>query len=120
MHTIGVIYLLFAGFFSLMALPFLYRKIPRNYFHGYRYGAAMSSPEAWYAINEYAARRILRYCGALSVLGAALLLLSRFVGDFRDDEGFSWPSLVGLVSALYCLLRPVWETSRWAKLHYHA
>ena len=56
-----------------LSIPLLLRKIPKNYYYGFRLRKAFKSKENWYAINAYGSKWMIG-CGAiLAVIGALTL-----------------------------------------------
>jgi uncharacterized membrane protein len=45
--------------FALVALPLVFRKVPRNGFYGYRTRATLSQDFVWYEANAYFGRSLL-------------------------------------------------------------
>jgi hypothetical protein len=56
----------------LLALPLLIGSVPPNALYGFRVAATLNNPTLWYAVNTYAARRLI-LTGACLVLAAILL-----------------------------------------------
>ena len=56
------------GLFVLVALPLAARKIPPNFFYGYRTRATLSDPAIWYDANAHFGRGLL----LASAVGAAV------------------------------------------------
>jgi uncharacterized membrane protein len=47
------------GLLALLSLPLLWGKIPPNPLYGFRVPATLANRELWYAVNRYAAKRLL-------------------------------------------------------------
>jgi uncharacterized membrane protein len=60
-----------------LARPLIQRKVKPNALYGVRIPAAFTSEEAWYELNEYGGRLLLRWGAGLALGGIALTLLPR-------------------------------------------
>lgn len=58
--------------FSLLSLPLIFRRVPRNPVYGYRTRATLSDDTLWYEANAYFGSRFLAAC-VLSVCIALAL-----------------------------------------------
>lgn len=56
----------------LLSIPLLLEKIGPNPFYGFRVAATLEAPKIWYAVNKFAAKRLIA-AGAAIVLAAAIL-----------------------------------------------
>jgi uncharacterized membrane protein len=56
----------------ILSLPLLWEKIPPNPIYGFRVPATLEDEKLWYAVNKYAARRLM--AAGLSIVIAAFLL----------------------------------------------
>ena len=84
--------------------PLLKRKVKRNGLYGFRIAATMSSDKAWYELNEYAGKWMIRYSITLPLIGALLLF-----SEFGTTRGQVWwllcvPIAVHLVSICHILV----------------
>lgn len=90
--------------FALLSLPLLKRKIKMNDWYGFRISAAFKSEENWYNINEYGARKLIRW----SLLTLTSGLLAFFVR--MDDSGIApllWVCIPITVSAVVPIAQTV-------------
>ena len=69
----------------LVGLPLLCEKVPPNRFYGFRVRATLQDRAVWYAVNRFAARRLI-WSGAALVLAAMLFFL--IPGLSRDVYGW--------------------------------
>jgi hypothetical protein len=67
---------LFVGLLCLgLSWPLYTGKVGRNHIYGFRTKKTLASDDVWYAVNRYAARRMLPWAAGLAGLGAATLML---------------------------------------------
>jgi uncharacterized membrane protein len=67
---------LFSGLLILGLMWPLYQgRIGRNSLYGVRTKKTLSSDEVWYAVNKYAAQRMLPYAAMIAGIGAAAFFL---------------------------------------------
>ena len=59
MATLAILYLISGVLLVLLALPLLYDKVPPNAFYGFWVAKTLDNPQIWYAVNRYAARRLV-------------------------------------------------------------
>ena len=59
---------------TALSLPMIFRKIPPNYWYGFRVKATLENEEVWYPANEYAGKRLF-WVGTGTVVSAVALLL---------------------------------------------
>jgi uncharacterized membrane protein len=79
-HALGLtpVFILVLGTItSLIGLPLIARRVPRNLFHGIRTPLAFSSDENWYRVNAIGGRFFLRAGLATMLIGAAGFFLPR-------------------------------------------
>jgi hypothetical protein len=55
-----------------LSLPLIYRKVPPNYWYGFRVRATLENEEVWYPANEYAGKRLF-WVGIGTVVSALAL-----------------------------------------------
>ena len=60
---------------AAISLPLLFRKVRPNHWYGVRVPAAFVSEENWYLVNEFGAKRLLRFSLFVLVLGLVHLSL---------------------------------------------
>ncbi|HUW60209.1 MAG TPA: SdpI family protein [Candidatus Bathyarchaeia archaeon] len=70
----------------VVALPALFRLVPRNAFYGFRVPKAFESDEAWYRINQEGARRLLPWSAFLLVTGIIKWFSLDWIGDHIDER----------------------------------
>jgi hypothetical protein len=59
-----------SGFVLLaVSLPLVYRRVPMNWFYGFRIPAAFQSQQSWYEINAYSGRLLARWSLGIIVSG---------------------------------------------------
>ncbi len=102
--------------FIAMTLPMAYRKVPMNIWYGARIRQAYLSDEAWYDINEYAARRMIRWSLLLVALGVACLLIP--FERFGLVLGLFAPLILTLVALLSAAIVPLMQIIRYADARY--
>jgi hypothetical protein len=89
-----------------LALPLLRRRVGMNSLYGVRFGRSFESEELWYDINEFGARRLIRWSIVLLMVGIATF--------FVPLGGRSWLTL-GFAMAPLLLVIPCIETYRYAR-----
>jgi hypothetical protein len=57
---IGIIFIFAGGVMIALSLPLIKRQVKMNALYGIRIGKSFESEEAWYAINEYGGRVLMR------------------------------------------------------------
>ena len=84
---------------AVLSVPLIFRKIPPNYWYGFRVRATLENEEVWYPANEYAGKWLL-WVGMGTVVAAVTLFLmpSTNVGVYASAVGGIL--IVGLVVAL--------------------
>jgi len=70
MTTLLILYCAGGILLVLLSLPLIFRKIRPNPLYGFRVSQSLENPEIWYAVNRYAAWRLV-FVGASTVLTAA-------------------------------------------------
>lgn len=81
MNTPAILDLLLGVLLICSALPLIKRKVKMNGWYGVRIAAAYASDEAWYDINHYGGRLLLRF--------GIVLAASSVVGLFVPKEFWS-------------------------------
>ena len=77
---------LFSGLLILGLMWPLYQgRIGRNSLYGVRTKKTLSSDEVWYAVNKYAAQRMLPYAAMIAGIGAAAFFLPLEKEPFVSD-----------------------------------
>ncbi len=87
MITLLLLYLVTGLLLVGLSLPLIYRKIPPNYWYGFRVKATLENEDVWYPVNEYAARRLLWVGIATAVAAAVLFSLLTNVGVYASAMG---------------------------------
>jgi phosphatidylglycerophosphate synthase len=84
---------------TVLSIPMVFRKIPPNYWYGFRVRATLESEEVWYPANEYAGKRLF-WVGIAAVASAfaGFLLPVLTVGVYASLVGVV--VVVGLVVTL--------------------
>ena len=82
MATLAILYLVSGALLILLALPLLFEKVPPNAFYGFRVAKTLDYPQIWYAVNKYAARRLV--AAGASLLFAALIFY--FIPGITVDQ----------------------------------
>ncbi len=59
---------------TVLSIPMVYRKVPPNYWYGFRVRATLENEEVWYPANEYAGQRLF-WVGLSTVVSALVLFL---------------------------------------------
>jgi len=67
---------------ALLSIPLMRRKIPPNWFYGFRTQKTIDNPQLWYVVNQYSARRL--FWTAIVFVATAVGLY--FVPWFGLDE----------------------------------
>jgi len=102
--TFGLTNLLCGLLFVALGIPMAKRKVPMNHFYGARFPQSFKSKEAWYAINEYSGRLLVRWAIVLALLG----VLAFFVPFDRSGQWleilFAFAPLTVLVLAVQTYL----------------
>lgn len=99
MNPVVVVHFLAAAAAIVAALPLIQRRVKMNHWYGVRIPAAFASDEAWYDINRYGGRLLLRW--GLSIAATAL------IGTFVTPPhwiAYNWIALVVIVAGLVWVL----------------
>lgn len=75
MTTLMLLYIAGGLLLILLSLPLLAEKVPPNPFYGFRVRATLENRETWYAVNRYAARRLILAGGTICVAAPLLRLM---------------------------------------------
>lgn len=59
MTTLMTLYVVAGAFLAVLAVPFLFDKVPPNPFYGFRLGQTLDDPDLWYATNRHFAKRLV-------------------------------------------------------------
>ena len=87
MITLLVLYLVTGLLLVGLSLPLIYRKVPPNYWYGFRVRATLEDDKIWYPVNEYVAKRLF-WVGIVTVVAAAVLFpLLTNVGVYASAMG---------------------------------
>lgn len=90
-------------------IPLARRKIAPNQWYGFRTPKTLSSPEIWYPVNEYAARRGI-YLGAAIIIACLLsFLFAPSLTTFTVTQAAI--TLIGLAIILLGSLRQIRKLS---------
>lgn len=90
-----------------LALPLLWEKIAPNPFYGFRLPATLDNPRLWYAVNKYAAKRLI-VAGVSSVAAAVVLYL--IPGLTVDAYALGCLAVFGIVFGL-----GLWQSFRYLR-----
>ena len=84
---------------AVLSVPLIFRKIPPNYWYGFRVRATLENEEVWYPANAYAGKRLF-WVGIGTVVSALVLFLLPIpnVGIYASAVGGI--VMVGLVVTL--------------------
>jgi hypothetical protein len=83
-----------AGLFSLIAIPLIFHKIPRNRVYGFRTLKTLSSDEIWYDANAYFGRAFV----VANFSTSLLMLITYYFQQDIPQEYFIKLSLVILIA----------------------
>jgi hypothetical protein len=67
--TLLVLYCAAGVLLVVLSIPLMLKKIPPNPIYGFRVSQTLENSETWYAVNQYAARRLV-FTGASTVMAA--------------------------------------------------
>lgn len=104
MTTLLVFYVGASFLLMFAALPLLCEKVPPNPLYGFRVRATLENPNIWYAVNRYAARRLI-FSGALIAVAAIVL----FFAPGLSSDAYAWSCLGVTVIALGTTLLQSWR-----------
>lgn len=89
----------------VVAIPFLKDEVPPNRLYGVRIPKSLSSPDNWYRINRYAAKRLIQWTGA-----GLLVVLVGFFLRIEEGSALFWAYLlVPALAALLACLQTLWH-----------
>lgn len=74
MKTLLIIYVAAGALLIVLSIPLLLEKVPPNSLYGFRVSQTLNDPRVWYAVNKYAAKRLIA-AGVSSVFAAIGLSL---------------------------------------------
>jgi hypothetical protein len=74
----------------LLAIPLVFRWVPRNRLYGFRVGATLRHDAIWYDVNAYSARQML-------LLGAVMVTLEFVLPVALRNQVLSAVAVIGLV-----------------------
>lgn len=74
-QAIAVLLLAVAGLQASLSLPLIKRKIPPNWWYGFRTTATVHDPSLWYSTNQYAGRYLLLSSTIQAATAVGLILL---------------------------------------------
>ncbi len=97
----GIAYITAGVVFFLLGWPLTRRRIPMNGWYGARFPESFKSREAWYDINEYGGRLLMRWALVMVVIGVIAL----FMPFSRAGE---WLALVFAFLPLSVVAPAVW------------
>lgn len=69
MESLLILYVASGLLLCGLSIPLILKKIPPNVFYGFRVPRTVNNPRIWYAVNQYAGKRLL-VCGLLIALAA--------------------------------------------------
>src|SRR6185369_154259 len=88
---------------SALSLPLIRRAIAPNPLYGFRVKRTLENPNVWYAVNEYAGRRLL-VVGVSTILSAVVLF---WVTGISVDQYATAVAVVNLGGLAVALLQSV-------------
>ena len=107
-NTLFVIVYLGIGVTILfLCLPLLYNKIKMNYWYGFRISQSFTSEENWFAINQFGAKRFLRWNSVFFIIAFVTLVL--------PFETIPWLTIIIGFLPVVILLFPLVEILLFAK-----
>jgi uncharacterized membrane protein len=95
MNELLLLYIAGAVMLMLLALPLLCEKVPPNRLYGFRVRATLEDRTLWYAVNRYAARRLI-WSGA-ALLAVAVIL---YVVPGLTLDAYAWSCAVVALGGL--------------------
>ena len=91
-----------------LAFPLLLEKVGPNPFYGFRLPTTLDNPKIWYAVNKYAAKRLI-VAGACIVATAIALFL--FANISIDTYALSCLAVFGIVFST-----GLWQSVRYMQI----
>ena len=92
---------------TVLSIPLIFEKIPRNRFYGFRTIYTRSSDAVWYRANKFTGKAML--CAGVFWLAAAILLPS--VMAFAN-EAATMTRRVGIGALATALAATIWQVYR--------
>ena len=80
-QTLLLVYLAGGSLLVILALPLLKERVRPNVFYGFRFPKSFRSPEIWYAVNKYGAKRLLWSGVSLNAAAVGLYFFPRLSLD---------------------------------------
>ncbi|WP_254510169.1 SdpI family protein [Anatilimnocola floriformis] len=90
-----------------LAIPLVYKRVPRNAFYGVRFPESFQSDEAWFAINRYGGKRL--------IIWSIPTISSGIVSFFLPLQANPSLALALAFLPLVFVLIPAWESWRFAR-----
>ena len=72
MEILLILYIISGTLLIALSLPLLFEKIRPNPLYGFRVSQTLDNREVWYAVNKYAAKRLMMV-GASTIIASILL-----------------------------------------------
>ena len=102
---LALLFLAEGALLTLIALPLIYRKIPRNHIYGFRVPKTLASDYVWYAANHYAGRCLFA-AGRVIILGSLILI------PIAHWFSIGTVSMIGLLITISPIALAVWKSFR--------
>ena len=106
--AIALLFLAEGALLTLIALPLIYRKIPRNHVYGFRVPKTLGSDYVWYAANHYAGRCLFG-AGRVIMLGSLILL------PIAHWFSVGTVTMFGIIITTSPIVIAVWRSFRYLK-----
>ena len=105
---LALLFLAEGAIMTMVALPLIYRKIPRNHIYGFRVPKTLKSDYIWYAANHYAGRCLFA-AGRVIILGSLILL------PIAHWFSLATVSMIGLLLTFSPIIIALWRSFRYLK-----
>src|SRR3954447_5130612 len=91
----------------IVSVPLAWRRVPMNWWYGFRIPSAFRSDQRWYEINEYGGRRM--------ALGSLLIVACGVVGFLLPDSAVHVYRWATYLAALIGVGAPIVQTLVWSR-----
>jgi len=110
-YLLALIFLSGGVLLSLIAIPLIAGRVPRNLWYGVRVPKTLASDKVWYPANRYAGKELFR-CGRIITAGSLALLGALLLGLPLTVDQVSY---IGLALTMIPLAVAVYRSFRYLR-----
>jgi uncharacterized membrane protein len=97
---VGIMFIFTGGIIAALAVPLINRSVKMNALYGVRIPKAFESEEAWYAINEYGGRILLKSGFVWIASGVVALVLVFIAPQEVVSSSITLPAIIAVPTIL--------------------